>query len=428
LDKPSSLKAKLSLLLYSLAGYLLLPIILLYLARRMLKSKDYQQGFWQRLGFIPKQYQGCIHIHCASLGEVNAAKSLIQQLVELYPSKQILVTNSTPTGAAQVNTLFSGKVTQLMAPIDTWGASRRFARRIRPQLSIFTEVEIWPNWLHALKRNDAKLLLANARLSEKSFKRYQKFSALFLPCIACFDWIGCQSKTVAERYQTLSASKVVSTGNLKFDIKMSENLTEKVIELGNLVEGQRDIWVGASVHPIEYQAVISAHLQLKKALPNILLILVPRHPEQFESVASYLTEQQIAFVKRSEKQSVSKHTSVWLIDTLGELISFYAFSDMAFVGGSLVNRGGHNPLEPAALAKPVLMGPFQDNCLEICQALREKRALGTIENPDELANALLRLWSEPALYQQAAVGANDVIMENQGATEQTLDAIRVQVI
>ncbi|MCU4674227.1 lipid IV(A) 3-deoxy-D-manno-octulosonic acid transferase [Catenovulum sp. 2E275] len=411
-------------MLYSVIGYLLLPVILLYLARRMLKSKDYRQGFWQRLGFIRGNFNGCIHIHCASLGEVNAAKNLIEQLINTYPKHTIVITNSTPTGAAQVEHLFGSKVTQLMAPIDVWGASRRFSKKLSPSLSVFTEVEIWPNWLLSLNKQNTTLVMVNARLSEKSFKRYQSLAALFNPVIGCFSWIGCQSDQIASRYSCLSANKVSVTGNLKFDLQINPDIAAKVSQLTQLVTATRPIWVGASVHPGEYEQVINAHLKIVKQKPDALLVLVPRHPEQFNKVAEYLTGQNIQFVSRTKQTEISSTHSVWLVDTLGELMSFYALAEIAFVGGSLVDRGGHNPLEPAALAKPVVMGPYQVNCLDICQALQDKRALATIDNANELAEVILRLWSDPNLYQQAAVAASEVVMINQGATLKTLSAIK----
>lgn len=424
MNKRISFKAKLSLLVYSIAGYLLLPLVVLYLARRMLKSDDYRLGFWQRLGYVAKSYQGCIHLHCASLGEVNAVKTLINQLIQVYPDKQIVVTNSTPTGAQQVKNLFGDRVVQVMAPIDTWGASRRFSRRLNPAVSLFTEVEIWPNWLRVLQKKGVSLALVNARLSERSFNRYQKWISLFGTSIASFNWIGCQSNEVAQRYLALGAGSARVTGNLKFDIQLQPALLERMEQLQTWLADKRPIWIAASVHPDEYQQVLAAHQSIIQSQQDCLLIIVPRHPEQFTAVANYLSEQHMPFVSRTSQKPVTAQHQVWLIDTLGELLEFYALADIAFVGGSLVDRGGHNPLEPAALGKPILMGSYQVNCQEICYALQQHRALGTIENAEQLAGAVMRLWQEPNLYQAAAVGANRVVMDNQGATLKTMTALK----
>lgn len=424
MNKRISFKAKLSLFLYSVAGYLLLPFVVLYLARRMLKSEDYRRGFWQRLGYISKSYTGCIHIHCASLGEVNAVKTLINQLIKSYPQKTIVVSNSTPTGALQVKNLFGDKVVQVMAPIDTWGASRRFSRRLNPTVSLFTEVEIWPNWIHILQKRGVSLAMVNARLSERSFNRYQKWASLFSTSIASFSWIGCQSREVADRYLALNAPSAQVTGNLKFDIQLQPDLLQRMEQLQGLLKNKRPTWIAASVHPDEYQQILTSHLSIIQDKKDCLLILVPRHPEQFTAVADYLSAQKTPFVTRSSQAQVTDQHAVWLIDSLGELLEFYALADIAFVGGSLVDRGGHNPLEPAALGKPILMGPYQINCLETCHALQQHRALGTIENAEQLTHALMRLWQEPNLYQAAAVGANLVVMENQGATLKTMTALK----
>ncbi len=357
------------------------------------------------------------------MGEVNAAAPLIKQLLKTYPELSLVVTNSTPTGAQQVEKLFAGQVIQLMAPLDSWDASRRFSQALQPRLSLFTEVEIWPNWLASIKSTGATLILINARLSENSLRSYQKFATLFKPALACFDVIAAQNKTYQARYQAFNRN-IQICGNLKFDIQLDERLPEQIIQLHSQHHLKRKIWIAASVHPGEYEIIIAAHQKILQQFPDALLIVAPRHSERFVQVAQYLKkESHFNFVLRSQASTVEAHTQVWLLDSLGELMQFYALADIAFVGGSLVNRGGHNPLEPAALGKPILMGPKQNNCADMCATLAAAGAFKTVSDVTQIADSVIDYWLSDTLLHQASVAANEVVMINQGAVQKTMSVI-----
>ena len=414
-------------ILYSLIWWLLLPVILVYFGWRAVGDSRYRSGLMQRFAFYPtglkEKVQGCIHIHCASMGEVNAAAPLIRALKQAHPHRIFVVTTSTPTGAEQVNRLFADDVIHVLAPLDGFFSSWRFARYFKPQTSIFTEVELWPNWILALKNQHTRLFLVNARLSKGSCARYWQFRNLFLPVFRCFDKICAQNKTIEKRYQRFTP-KVVTSGNLKFDVKLPDYLPEKTAEFYQQHNLKRKVWIAASVHPDEYQQVISAHQQILQQHPNALLILVPRHPERFAEVAQYLSQQtNLSFVSRSSLQPVTESTHVWLVDSMGELIAFYALAHIAYVGGSLVDVGGHNPLEPAALAKPILMGPNQTNCADICAQLIEHGALRVVNNSDEITQQVLAWLASDTELHQAALAATDVVMCNQGAVQKTMHVI-----
>ncbi|EWH11189.1 3-deoxy-D-manno-octulosonic-acid transferase [Catenovulum agarivorans DS-2] len=414
-------------IIYSLIWWCLLPVILVYFAWRAVGDSRYRSGLMQRFSFYPQalkdKVQGCTHIHCASMGEVNAAAPLIRALKQAHPHRILVVTTTTPTGAEQVYRLFADEVIHVLAPLDGFLASWRFARYFKPQTSIFTEVELWPNWIMALKQQHTKLYLVNARLSKSSCTRYWQFRGLFLPVFACFDKICAQNKTIEKRYQRFTP-KVMTSGNLKFDIKLPEYLPEKTAEFYQQHALNRQVWVAASVHPDEYQQVLQAHSQILQQYPNTLLILVPRHPERFSEVAQYLTQYtDMKFVCRSTQEPVTDKTSVWLVDSMGELIAFYALAKIAYVGGSLVNVGGHNPLEPAALAKAILMGPNQTNCADICQQLIERGALHVVNNSADIVQQVLAWFASDSELHRAALAATDVVMCNQGAVQKTMHVI-----
>lgn len=409
---------------YTIVWYCLLPIVFLYLLKRIIKDPQYKRGFWQRLGFIPKQNKPCIHIHCASLGEVNAAAGLIQQLIETYPDFPILVTNSTPAGANRIDALFGTQVLQLMAPIDLPIFVNRFSRKLNSKCSIFTEVEIWPNWLASLTKQQTKLMLVNARLSDKSYRNYAKWGSVFKHAFLRFDWITAQTQNDLENYQKFGVNRVSAVGNLKFDIQLPQTLSQQTLDLMQSHQLNRPIWIAASVHPSEYQIIVQAHLALLKQIPDALLLIAPRHKERFDEVAEYLNSENVNYQRRSRQQAVTQSDHVWLIDSMGELINFYAIADIAFVGGSLVAKGGHNPLEPAALSKPILMGPDRVNCEDICRMLVQAGAMFDVDSAASIETRLMDLFKSENHYHQAALAANKVVMQNQGAVHSSMNHIR----
>ncbi len=408
---------------YSFAWYLALPLVLLYFAKRMLKDAQYKQGFWQRFGYIPEQKDKCIHIHCASLGESKAANPLIKQLISQYPNTAIVVSNTTPAGAEEIKRCFTDKVQQIMAPLDLPHVTRRYAKRLNASLSLFVEVELWPNWLRAMKHHGSHLFLVNGRLSEKSFIKYHNKTTFFAPIFKLFTWLGAQTQQDADYYLQLGASNVHIVGNMKFDLAIDERLKGQALELKQSHYLQRAIWLAASVHPGEYQQVIKAHQNLLTKQSDALLIIAPRHKERFVEIAQYLQSENIAYKTRSSKDKVTNKDSIWLIDSMGELMLFYALSDIAFIGGSLVNIGGHNPLEAAALGRPMLMGPDDSNCADIVTKLSAANALVRVQNEQALTEHLERLFTCEHDYTIASEAALGIMARNKGAVSKTLLAI-----
>ncbi|WP_157964682.1 3-deoxy-D-manno-octulosonic acid transferase [Algibacillus agarilyticus] len=411
---------------YSAFLYLIFPLVLVYFIKRGLKDSRYFRGFFQRLGFFKfENATQVIHFHCASLGESKAATPLIKAVKKAFPSTTIVVTNTTPAGSAEIRRAFSSHdVTQLLAPLDFLGAVKRFCHRVNPSVSIFVEVELWPNWFAALAKNNTPCMIVNGRMTEKSYKKYSAKPALFDPLFSQLHWVGAQSSNEADRYKWLNVPKVEVMGNMKFELAVSAHLDHEQKALSHLVETPRKIWMAASVHPVEYQQVIKAHQLLLQTQPDALLLLMPRHSERFGEVARYLANENINFKTRSSGESVASNDCIWLLDSMGEAMPFYQLASVAYVGGSLVDIGGHNPLEPAILSKPILMGPYYGNCVEIAEALNAEQALQFVHNEGELAEHLEILFSNPSLIETGGEAGLQFVKHNQGAVDRCLQEVK----
>ncbi|AWB66800.1 hypothetical protein C2869_10330 [Saccharobesus litoralis] len=410
---------------YSLLLYLAWPLILGYFVKRMVKEPAYRLGFAQRFGLgLPRLVnQPVIHFHCASLGEAKAAVALIQTTLANLSEYQVVVTNTTPTGANEIKRVFANNVLQLMAPIDMPHITRLFAKRIQPVLSVFIEVELWPNWLASLDQLGTKILIANGRMTKKSQQSYANKSRLFAPLFKQISWVGAQSTIEATRLQSLGCQQVETTGNMKFDMPLPADLPTKTAELRAYISDKRPIFVAASVHPGEYEQVISAFTQVQSKVSNLLLVIIPRHPHRFQQVADYLQAEGIPFVRRSEQQAVLAEHQIWLADSMGEVMAFYQLADITFVGGSLVDVGGHNPLEPALLAKPILMGEYVVNCAESVAMLQENSAIVLVKQQSDIITQLLAWLDNPTQAKAVGLAAQQVVKANSGAVLSTFSRI-----
>jgi len=306
-----------------------------------------------------------------------------------------------------------------------WAAAR-FLSRVQPKLVVIMETELWPNHIHQCAKRGIPVALANARLSARSAKGYARFAGLTRPMLEEMSLIAVQTETEAERFRQLGARPecVEVTGSIKFDLSIDPQLLIKACELrGSWQAQERPVWIAASTHEGEDEIVLNAHRQLLANYPDALLILVPRHPERFNTVFERCQREGFASVRRSTGEPVNARTQVLVGDTMGELLLLYALADSAFVGGSLVPNGGHNLLEPAALAKPVLSGPHLFNFLEIAAMLREAGALEEVEDAQGLALAVQRLFELPQDAQRMAQASLNVMQANQGALQRLLDGL-----
>ena len=415
--------------LYTLLFHLGLPLVAIRLWLRARKAPAYARRIGERFALnLPPMQPGGIWVHAVSVGESIAAAPMIRALLTRYPQLPITVTCMTPTGSERIQALFADepRIQHCYLPYDLPWAAARFLDRIKPKLGVIMETELWPNLIHQCAKRGIPVALANARLSARSAKGYARFARLTRPMLEAMSLIAVQTQTEAERFRQLGARPecVEVTGSIKFDLSIDPQLWVKARELREQWQAQeRPVWIAASTHEGEDEIVLAAHRQLLAHYPNALLMLVPRHPERFNSVFELCQREGFVTVRRSQHTPVSAQTQVLLGDTMGELLFLYAVADSAFVGGSLVPNGGHNVLEPAALGKPVLSGPHLFNFLEIAALLREAGALEEVDDAPGLAVAVQRLFELPQDAQRMAEAGLKVMQANQGALQRLLDGL-----
>jgi len=407
--------------LYTFFLYLVTPIILAYLGYRALRSTDYRGRVSERFGFNKFNIsKPVILIHSVSVGETIAATPLINNLLSNHPNHQIVVTTSTPTGSATVLKAFGNSVVHCYLPLDLPGAMQRFLNQLQPAVCIIMETELWPNMIHQLHQRQIPTLLANARLSEKSARGYHKKAApLMAEMLAKITQVSAQFASDGQRFSDLglAAEKLKITGSIKFDLNISPELIAQQVQLKAAWAAGRPVWVAGSTHPIEDQQILQVHQQLLQQLPELLLIIVPRHSERFDGVSQLCKSMALSFIKRSDGLSPAPATQVVVGDTMGELLLMCGVADVAFIGGSLIERGGHNPLEPAALGKPVLMGPHVFNFSDICQRLTAAKGLTIVDDPAQLGQALQRLFNDNSQRLTMGQSGQEFVKSNQGTLQ-----------
>lgn len=421
------LSAAMNRTLYTLLFHLGLPLVALRLFLRSRKAPAYAQRIGERFAIgLPALKPGGIWVHAVSVGESIAAAPMIRALIARYPQLPITVTCMTPTGSERIRAMFGDQVQHCYLPYDLPWAAARFLDRARPVLGVIMETELWPNHIHQCAKRGIPVALANARLSERSARGYARFAGLTRPMLQEMNWFAVQTEAEAERFRQLGARPdcVSVTGSIKFDLTVAPELLTRAAELrGQWRAEQRPIWIAASTHAGEDEIILAAQRKLLGTHPDALLILVPRHPERFNSVFELSCREGFTTQRRSTGELVASETQVLIGDTMGELLFLYALADVAFVGGSLVENGGHNLLEPAALGKPVLSGPHLFNFLEIAAQLREVGALREVADAPSLAVAVAALWDEPVTAERMAKAGVDVMRANQGALERLLTGL-----
>ncbi len=410
--------------LYLFAVYLAAPLHAVMLWLRARAARDTRAPpLGQRFGFGPPAAGEPLWIHAASVGEVQAASGLVKALRARRPSLPIVLTAFTPTGAARATTTLGPDVMVRYLPYDLPGPVRRFLERTRPRLAIILETELWPTLYRGCRRRHIPLIIASARLSSRSARRYRRFGALFRDALH-EAVIAAQSPDDAERFRAIGAEpeRTHVTGNLKFDCALPPDITVRGQRLRERYAGERALWVAGSTHDGEETAAMAAHRRIREALPEALLVLAPRHPQRFETVAAALAAQGVAYVRhsRSPDPASTLGASVVLLDTLGELLDFYAAADAAFVGGSLAPVGGHNLIEPAALALPIATGPHQFNAPDIARLLLARGAARLVHNERELADCMIGWLREPAERERIGTLGRGVVADNRGALERLL--------
>jgi 3-deoxy-D-manno-octulosonic-acid transferase len=402
--------------LYTVLFYLILPWIALRLLWRSYREPAYRARFLERLGFYPVRFEKTLWVHAVSLGEVIAAIPLIQACKAGAGDLPIVVTTMTPSGAARVQAALGNTVTHLYLPYDLPDAIHRFLNAVRPIGGIIMETELWPNLIHACAKRDIPVCLMNARLSEKSLLGYQRVKSGMRKVLQQFAWIAANSQADAERFMTLgaSAARMSVTGNIKFDATIPERVKQESAHFHQQLGEHRLIWVAASTHAGEDEQILSAHQQLLKQYPTALLILVPRHPSRFDAVYA-LCQQTFTVHRRSQLHAPLSHdVQVLLGDTMGELLLMYSVADVAFVGGSLIPHGGHNPIEPALFSKPILTGPHIFNFTDIGNQFTAAHAIDFVTDSKTLFEKLNQLMASSSLRQEMGSRAAALVEANRG--------------
>jgi 3-deoxy-D-manno-octulosonic-acid transferase len=409
--------------IYTLLLYLSLPIAILKLIAKERKSPFRNAKLKNQLGFVTKTSSKVIWVHCVSVGEFNAARSLIDQLLDIYPEHRLAITTTTITGAEAVRNHYQDRVIHYFFPFDLPFIVGPFIKKINPVACILLETEIWPNLINNLNKKAIPVVLVNARLSERSFSKYQRFfSNLVQKTLNQLTLIASQNEHSSERFLSLGVSpnKVVTVGNLKFDSneKDNPNTTQSLQQM----IGQRRVVVFASTREGEEKKIIKSYVNTKDKF-DALMIIIPRHPQRFDEVYNLIVDSGLDVKRRSDGLRCDENTQVLLGDSMGELLSYYSVCDIAFIGGSLIDTGGQNMLEAAAASKPILFGPSVFNFEQIAQLLLEKDAAIQVDDADDLMKTISSLLLDDPKRQKLGENAKNLLEKHRGAIDRLMKLI-----
>jgi len=413
------------LVIYNILLIFLLPLAMYKLYWPKPGKPAVGRRWLEHFGISPKWAKADIWFHTVSVGEVLAVAPLIKRLKQQQPELRILLTTTTATGAEQAQQKLGDWVEHRYAPFDLWPCIAWFLRWQQPQRLWIMETELWPNWLTLCQRHNISVSLINARMSERSCHRYQRFAYFSKRLYGKLDLVLAQHQDDAQRFHHLGvdAAKLVVTGSIKYDLADPSQTQQQAAILRPQLFSERPVWIAASTHKGEDELVLEVMQLVRKQLPDSLLILVPRHPERFDQVAELLKQQNIAFSRRSQQQTPDSQQSVYLADTMGEMMLMYGCADVAFIGGSLVKVGGHNYLEAAAMGLPCVAGEYDFNFSDISQQLQARGALKLSADTEQLAN-WLKVWlSDPLQRTQAGQAGLAIVKQNQGAIDASLKAL-----
>jgi 3-deoxy-D-manno-octulosonic-acid transferase len=424
--------------IYSLIIIIYFLVNLPYFVYQCIKNKKYKQGIANRVGLIPpeictrKKNEKLAWFHAVSVGETVALEILLKKFHEKFPEYKILVSNITSTGHERAKKIKEANYVVFL-PLDLAFITNKIAAKTKPELFVIIETEIWPHMLRSMKDQNSKIALVNGRISDKSFKGYKKLRFFFKKVLDNFDIICMQTDEYKERIILMGANpeKVKVPGNIKFDLlpEPSKYPNNQNLYADFGLPNNSFILTAASTHHPEEEIILSVYKNLKNIFPNLILVLVPRHPERRDEIAKTCKDKNIDYALRTQIKNQTKPTvlnpnQILILDTIGELISMYAISDVVFMGKSLVKPGGgHNILEPAAFSKPVIWGKYMSNFREIENILLKNNAGIKVEDSSDLESQLSKLFRLKELREDIGKKAFDVLQRNRGATDKTLEMI-----
>ena len=411
-------------LVYTILFALCMPFVYLKLLWRGYRAPEYRLRKLQRFGlFKAPELHRCIWVHAVSVGEVLAAEPIVREIQLRFPERDVVITSMTPTSSEQIKKRFGDNVFHVYVPYDLPFMVNAFLKRVRPELLIIMETELWPNMIHQVSKRKCPVVIANARLSERSAKGYRRLKPAVGWMLNELSLVLCQNQNDASRFCSLGISedKIHVTGSVKFDMDIDDSHLRLGKKLRRQLPDSQQVWIAASTHEGEDELVLEVHAKLRVLFPSAVLILVPRHPERFD--AAYLLSAQAGFktYKRTEHTVIPQDADVFVGDVMGELLALYGASNVAFIGGSLVEVGGHNPIEPGALGLPVIAGPHIFNFEAICQQLVKTGGMQVVPGADGLLEAVSYLFSHTDEAQQRGQNVLREIEASKGAVNRVVD-------
>lgn len=407
--------------LYTALWALASPLILIRLALRARRQPEYLQDLRERLGFYPEATAAKrIWIHAVSVGETRAAQPLVEALRQRYPGHRLLLTQMTPTGRATARQLYGDQVEIAYLPYDTPGCVRRFLKRFRPECGVLMETEVWPNLLAGAEAAGVPILLANARLSERSARGYGRLGGFARSTFARLAAVGAQTDADASRIKALGAKKIRVTGNIKYEISPPAEASELAAQFRERI-GTRAVLIAASTREGEEEPLLAAFA--RHAPKDALLLLVPRHPQRFGLVADLIAASGLALQKRSDGAPVQAATRVWLGDSMGEMFGYYAAADVAIIGGSWEPLGGQSIIEACASGLPAIVGPHTFNFTQACELAIDAGAALRCTDLDEAVREACALLADPSRRRAMGEAGSRLVAGNRGACSATLELI-----
>lgn len=412
---------------YSIIFWLIVPFLVGHLLWKSRNNPDYRYRWRERFGY-PKGIQHWsshgILLHAVSVGELNAARPVLESLLVNYPHLAITITTTTPTASHQVQQWFRHRVQHAYLPFDLPHTMARFLDKLKPRLVLVMETEIWPNLFFISHQKNAQLVMLNARLSPRTARHYRWLSGLVRPTLQKVDWIGAQSTADARRLVIHGANPnaVHVTGNLKFNVQPSEQDWRRARTLKQQLQ-HRLVLIAGSTHDGEESILIKQFIQLQLLFPKLLLVLAPRHPDRAEKVYALCRQQNLETVRYTHSKPIDNQAQIIILDVIGQLLSWYGAADVTFMGGTLVPIGGHNPIEPAVMGCAVVIGPYRESILDTAQQLSDANAAITVDSETELAASLHRLLNDAALRTQIGDSAQEWVMNKSGGLQKTLSQL-----